>query len=121
MIRSPRFSIAGLMAVVLIAALGLAALRSGSETMASTVFLPTCGVLALGVVGVACGKRTERAWWVGFTSFGWGYLALAFWRSYYFPRPPTVVLLKALESYIGPPPPWKPGFHDLPDNAYWQV
>ncbi len=74
-----RFSIAGLMGIVLVAAIGLAALRNASETWAGVMLLLTCGALALAVVGVVCRAEAERAWWLGFALFGWGYLALAFW------------------------------------------
>ena len=77
--RMPRTSIAGLMGAVLVASLGLTALRSGSAVWAGTTFLVTCGVLALAVVGVVCRAGPGRAWWLGFALFGWGYLVLVFW------------------------------------------
>jgi hypothetical protein len=77
--RTARFRIAGLMGAVLVAALGLAALRNASELWAGVTFLATCGVLCLAIVGVVCRGGGERAWWLGFALFGWGYLALAFW------------------------------------------
>jgi hypothetical protein len=101
--RSFRFSIAGLMGVVLVTSLGLAALRSGSATWAAVVLLLACAVLALGLVGAACSGETGRAWRLGFALFGWGYLAQAFWFEKAFPRPPTAVLLDALRPYLGPP------------------
>jgi hypothetical protein len=76
--RNPRFSIAGLMGVVLVAAIGLAALRNPTELWDGVMFLLTCGVLMLSVVGVVCRGGAERAWWLGFALFGWGYLTLAF-------------------------------------------
>ncbi len=63
------------MGVVLVVALGLMAMRSGSYTWASAVLLVTCGLLSFGIVGIACGGTGARAWWVGFCVFGWGYLA----------------------------------------------
>lgn len=77
MSRTIRFSIAGLMGAVLIVAIGLAALRSASEIWAGVIFLSTCGVLALAIVGIFCRREAERAWWLGFALFGWGYMALA--------------------------------------------
>lgn len=109
------------MGVVLLASLGLAALRSGSATWASAVSLLACGVLALGVVGVACGGRAGRAWWLGFGVFGWGYMAPAFWDDPDLPRLPPVVLLNALMSYIGPPVSWQPGYRGIADNPYFLV
>src|SRR4051812_5876178 len=102
--RRAQFSIAGLMGLVLVASIGLAALRSGSETWAGVLFLVTCGVLALAVVGVACRGAGERAWWIGFALFGWGYLALAYWCSAPTPRLPTIALLSALKGGTVPLP-----------------
>src|SRR5262245_18073556 len=74
----PRRSIAGLMGIVVLVAFGLAALRDGTELAAGTFFLVTCGVLAMGVVGAVCRRGADRAGWLGFSLFGWGYLFLAF-------------------------------------------
>ena len=79
--RQVRFSIAALMGAVLVAAFGLAVFRYGSQVSAGVLFLLTCGVLCLGVVGIVCRRGAERAWWLGFTLFGWGYMTLAFWFS----------------------------------------
>ncbi len=101
--RSIRFSIAGLMGVVLIVAIGLAALRSASDIWAGVIFLATCSVLALSIVGVICRREAERAWWLGFAIFGWGYMALAFWPSDVprLPRLPTMALLQWLSAKLG--------------------
>ena len=69
-----RFSIAGLMAVVLVVAIGFAALHSGSATWAGGLYLVTNAVFALAVVGAVCRGASERAWWLGFALFGFGYL-----------------------------------------------
>ena len=62
---SIRFSIAALMGLVLVAAIGLAALRNGCESWAGVMLLLTCGVLALAVVGVFCGRlRAVLVAWV---------------------------------------------------------
>jgi hypothetical protein len=105
--RSIHFSIAGLMGIVVVAAIGLAALRNASETWAGVMLLLTCGVLALAVVGVFCRAEGERAWWLGFALFGWGYLALAlgFWREDRSPRLPTLVLLDTISRKLGVIPP----------------
>ena len=98
--RTIRFSIAALMAVVVVAALGLAALRDASELRAGATFLLTCGVLCVAIVGAVCRTGTERAWWLGFALFGWGYMLLAF-RSPF--NLPTTALLELLEARVHPP------------------
>src|SRR5207248_307071 len=51
----------------------------------------------------------DRAWWLGFAAFGWGYLALAFWSpeayssSEVLPTLPTMTLLKAVVPNIDEP------------------
>ncbi|MFI5456424.1 MAG: hypothetical protein ACHRXM_13325 [Isosphaerales bacterium] len=102
--RTARFSIAGLMGAVLVAALGFAALRSASSTSAGVTLLWICGVLCLSIVGVVCRKGAERASWLGFALFGWGYLALAFWSSGNFKELPTATLLQAINSRMNATP-----------------
>ena len=96
--RKLRFPIAGLMAAVLVIALGLAALRNASGTWAGSTFLLTCAVLCLAVVGVVCRAGAERAWWLGFALFGWGYLFLAFWTSF---ELPTMAVLNKIGAQLG--------------------
>jgi hypothetical protein len=101
--RAFRFSIAGLMGTVLVAAFGVAALRAGSANWAGAIFLLTSVVLGLGLVGLVCGKRTQRAWWLGFSSIGWGYLILGLWTlSSHQLTLPTERLLRLLATKIGP-------------------
>ena len=103
--RKPRFSIAGLMTIVLVAAVGLAALRSPSPAWAGTLFMVTCGVFGLAIVGAIYRVGVARAWWLGFCVFGLGYLAVVgFTRSeYLFPQMPTSHLLIALRPMLGHP------------------
>ncbi len=96
--RKIRFSIGGLMAVVLVLAIGFAALKNANETWAGAMFLLTCGILGLSVVGAVCRREAERAWWLGFALFGWGYMALAFWPSESLPKLPTLTLIEVLLS-----------------------
>ncbi len=103
--RKIRFTIGWLMILVLVLAIGLAALKSGDETWAGVMFLLTCGVLGLAVIGAICCREAERAWWLGFALFGWGYMALAFWFSEYLPKLPTLTLLEVLHAkFIAKPP-----------------
>jgi hypothetical protein len=104
MIRSYRFSIAGLMGAVVVAAIAVAAMRRSSETWAGVLFLFTSGALCLAVIGLVCRGPAERAWWLGFNLFGWGYWKLAFWDwSFSQPVLPTTSLLKGLGFMIGFP------------------
>jgi hypothetical protein len=99
--RSFRVPIAGLMGVVLVVALGMAALRNASEALAGVTYLMTAGILCLAVVGVVCRGASERAWWLGFALFGWGYSSLVFRYWNLSPALPTTRLLLALEPRFG--------------------
>ncbi len=98
--RTIRFRIAGLMGAVLVVAVGLAALRSASEAWSGVMFLMTCGVLCLAIVGVVCRGDDQRAWWLGFALFGWGYLLLSMWSTV---NLPTMTLLDAIAARLGQP------------------
>jgi hypothetical protein len=99
--RSVRFTIAGLMGVVLILALGLAALRNPTGVWASFVPLVTRSLLCLAVVGAICRKGTERAWWLGFALFGWNHFGLPFGLYPYVPSLAMHRAFKALAPKIG--------------------
>ncbi len=63
MTRSARMTIARMMGGVLVVAVGLAALRSGSHIWAGAVFLLACGVLSLAAVGSVIDTRgCWRTW-----------------------------------------------------------
>ena len=79
----------------------MAALRSASETWAGVTLLATCGVLGLAVIGVVYRDVTERAWWLGFALFGWGYLALAYWSPFNITTLPTLTLTEAVFRKAG--------------------
>ena len=96
--RRFRFTIGGIMAVVSVLAVGFAALKNADETWAGAMFLLTCSMLGLAVVGAICRQGAERAWWLGFALFGWGYMALAFWPSESLPELPTVTVIEVLVS-----------------------
>ena len=61
------------------------------------MLLLTCGILALGVVGAICRRGAERVWWLGFSIFGWGYMAL-WWCSA--TRPHVVLPTTRLQEVI---------------------
>jgi hypothetical protein len=66
------------MAVVMVAALGVAAFRSDSDLWAAAVFTATLFTLAAAVLAAAQRRGTERAFWPGFALFGWGYLVVCY-------------------------------------------
>lgn len=102
--RASRYSIAGLMGIILVASLGFAALSRPSETASGITVLVTVGILTLAIVGTVCGGTKTRAWWLGFALFGWGYWKLA-WPEYQIPRLPTLTLLETLMSKVATPVP----------------
>jgi hypothetical protein len=103
--RKFRFSIGGLMVIVLAAAVGLASLKNASPAWAGAMLLLTCGILALGVGGAIYREGAERVWWLGFSIFGWGYMLL-WWFLHDHPSLvlPTTGLLERLAPSLGVPP-----------------
>jgi hypothetical protein len=96
-----RFSIARMMCVVLVAAIGFAALRASLVSQAGLMLLVTCGVLMLGVVGTVCRGPQERACWLGFTLFGAGYLTLVHATAFSSRSLPTITLVEFIASEFG--------------------
>jgi hypothetical protein len=74
--RMPRFSIAGLLAFVLVCGLGLAALKAASGLWASLMVTLAAVALLTSIVGAAKGRN--RAGWLGFAVFSWGYVIVNF-------------------------------------------
>jgi hypothetical protein len=72
-----RFSIRSLMAFIVVAAVGLAALGNANELWAGMLLLAALGAVGFAVMGAAILRGKERYWWAGFAFFGGGYLALA--------------------------------------------
>jgi hypothetical protein len=72
-----RFSIASLLAVVLVLAVGFAAMREATEVWSSSIFTLTLGALLCSVLLAIHRAAARRAFWVGFALFGWGYLVLS--------------------------------------------
>ena len=75
-IRRYQFSLVGMMGLVLAAAIGCGALRYASEFWASTLLTLTAGSLLVAILGALFRRGQSRAFWVGFTVFGWSYLIL---------------------------------------------
>jgi hypothetical protein len=85
-----RFNIASLLVVILVLGIGLAALRESSDVWESSLFTLTLaaqlssillsitvGVLLISILLAVHSFGSRRAFWLGFTPFGWIYLVLS--------------------------------------------
>jgi hypothetical protein len=99
-----RVSIAGLMAAVLLLAIGFAGLHTASALWASAIFTFTITLLAAALLGAAASRGRYRMACLGFGLFGWVYLLTTFWL---WPGPNGVsappFLTKALLDAVQPP------------------
>jgi hypothetical protein len=73
-----RFSIGGLMALVLVIALGLVGLKQASPVWASTFFSVSLIVLVVSVLNAIQSRERARAFWLGFAVSGWAYFLCVF-------------------------------------------
>jgi hypothetical protein len=72
--KRPRFTIAGLLGVIVFAAVAFAALREATDLWDGGVFsLTLLTVLSAVLLAIHCTDR-KRAFWLGFSLFGWAYL-----------------------------------------------
>ena len=101
--RSIRFSIAGLMAMVLLMALGFAALRNASDIVLAMVLLVSRGSLGIALIGAICCSGAARVFWLGFAISGWIYIGCAFDPYPESPALPTQAALVALGRVMGDP------------------
>jgi hypothetical protein len=101
--RSIRFSIAGLMAMVLLIALGFAALRNASDTVFAILLLVSRGVLGIAIVGAVCCSGARRAFWLGFAISGWIFIWCSLEPYPASPPLPTQTALFALGRAMGVP------------------
>jgi hypothetical protein len=69
-----RVSVLGLILLVAVTAVGLAALASPSNELANGLFTFTGGCLLFALLATMYRDGSRRAFWVGFSVFGWGYL-----------------------------------------------
>jgi hypothetical protein len=103
--RPPRFTITGLMGLVVVVAVGAAALRFASEPWAGVLVMLTLGTLGAAVLAFHERAGVRRAWWRGFALFGWGSVVLAMgpWASEAIaPHLPTTMGLDALYAQVNP-------------------
>lgn len=73
-----RITIRAVMALVLLVAVGVAALRYANDLWASLALTGVLLVVAVAALGAAFGRGSRRAWWGGFAALGFGYLSLSF-------------------------------------------
>lgn len=100
-------TILGLMAVVLLAAIGFASLREATDQWASGIFTTTITGLAFAALYAVYRRGPRRAFWVAFAAFGWGYIVLTFCPGSEIkirPRLVTTNLLDALFTIVHPGP-----------------
>lgn len=100
-----RFTIAGLMVVVLICGVGLASLRDTSEFWSGILLSITLLLLGFAIAGVAYRREGQRAFWLGFAVFGWGYLTITqgpWFADQIEPRLPTTHALGYLHAQANP-------------------
>jgi hypothetical protein len=110
-VRTFRTSLVSLILIVLFWVAGVVLFRRASPLWAGVAFFATWGILVAAFIGAAATQGRLRAWWLGFTVFGWGYMLLAFmtddtWKIAVF-FDPTPFLEKArlrpwLPSYLLP-------------------
>src|SRR4051794_36337733 len=72
----PRVSIAAMLSIVVVVALGLAAIRSASPAWAGALTSLTFFLLIVSWLGIAFRRGDDRAFWVGFALLGWSYILL---------------------------------------------
>ena len=75
--RRFRFHLGTLVIVVLVLALGFAALRESNEPWESGLFTITLAVLLTSILLAIHRTESRQAFWMGFALFGWTYLALS--------------------------------------------
>jgi hypothetical protein len=66
-----RITIAQMLGVVAVVAVGLAAIRAGTETWFKAVYTLTLAMLMVSLLGAIVRPRDRRAGWMGFALFGW--------------------------------------------------
>jgi hypothetical protein len=75
--RRFRYSVGGLMMIIVLLAAAIAALRYPSPLWANVWFSLAASALTLAVPAAVYHRGEQRAFWVGFASCGWVYFVLA--------------------------------------------
>jgi hypothetical protein len=99
-----RLSVAALMGVVLLLALGMAALRANTDIWASAMFTAAVSLFSVAIIAAMAIRGSARFTWMGMAVFGWIYLVISFgpWPGSTTEPPPliTSVLLDYVQDYI---------------------
>jgi hypothetical protein len=119
--KAPRFSIVGMMGLVLVLAVGMVGLREGTYWWGYAAALITLLALLRATVNAGFRARNQRPFWAGFALCGWVYLALNWgaWSSATatnFPLP-TQWALGALHPKIHPIPEYLPDQDEVADYS----
>ena len=77
--RRNRFHIGTLVILVLVLGVSFAALRESNDLWDSGLFTVTFGVFLIAILLAVHRTESNRAFWLGFALFGWGYLAVSPW------------------------------------------
>jgi hypothetical protein len=97
-----RFSVRSLMALVLVSAVGLAALRNANAFWAGLTLGLALFAVASAVVGALILRGRRRYHWAGFAVFAGGYLAVAVgpWLAEFKPKLGTTQVLSYVQSKV---------------------
>ncbi|MHB1560757.1 MAG: hypothetical protein ACYC61_25160, partial [Isosphaeraceae bacterium] len=96
-----RLSIIGMMRLVILAAVGLTALRGANKVWAGVMLTLALGMTGIALLGAIFRHGRARAWWVGFSLFCGGYLVPAigpWFRTEIRPVLVTTQLLEYIQS-----------------------
>ena len=97
--RRIRFTIAGLLGVILVLGIGFAALRESSDLWESGLFTLTLGVMLISILLSIHRAGKRRGFWIGFALFGSAYLGMSLVPSIE-PRLMTTKALAYLDSKV---------------------
>ena len=106
--RRPRFPIAGVLTIIGILGVALAAFRDPSYLRANITFSVAFAALVLAIINVLHGRGARRACWAGFALCGWAYFSICSvpgLREALCPRLVTEVVLDLLYPHVAPQPP----------------
>jgi len=100
-----RFTILGLMGLVLALAVAIAAFRNADDFWAGGMILATPLLLCVALIGALCGQERSRSPRLGFAILGGGYFTLAFLglSEPNLARLPTTWLLHYVHQQVAPP------------------